>query len=77
MVIQTNREADLKGDAMETELIVGNVKYKYDPVKCSITRFNEKYKMWVTVNFNNAETSDDASEVLIKMLTDEHMRKYG
>ncbi|WP_160045711.1 hypothetical protein [Paenibacillus sp. USDA918EY] len=59
--------------ATSSYLQIGNHEYLWDKERNSITRYNEKTKMHVTVTFSEEENS--VVEDLIKMLTEEYINQ--
>jgi hypothetical protein len=51
-----------------TSVLLGGVKYEVHTDECGnplkIRRYNEKYKMWVTVTFSSTENPDCERELL-------------
>jgi hypothetical protein len=76
VVIQTNLKAVLKGDAMNSEIIIGPYTYKIDHESNTIKRYDEEYKMWMTVRFGCGNNPDAAADV-IRMLTDEYLKSLS
>ncbi|MNJ43698.1 hypothetical protein D3C77_387160 [compost metagenome] len=56
------------------EVVIGGNTYEFDPEKETLTRYNEKTKMWVTVSFGNG--GPEILEKLLSELTDEYIKQH-